>query len=216
MAKQKRQAKRKAPLTPQRIVGAAVQLADQHGIDQLTMRELATHLDTGPMSLYNHVANKDDLIDEMVDHIAAEVDLPEPGTPWKPALRSVAVATHQTLQNHPWAFTPWATRAPGPKRYLLLEALLANLAAAELPADIADLGFHAIINHLQSSLQRQQDRGPIAPEDYQQFYESVDAEQLPHLIEHAQFHQSAQPTRDEFTFVLDLILDGLEQATHAT
>ncbi len=206
---------RKAPLTPQRIVGAAVRLADQHGLEQLTMRGLAAHLDTGPMSLYNHVANRDSLIDEMVDHIVDGIDLPTPSTPWKAAARAMAIATHDTLEAHSWAITPWSTRTPGLNRYRLMEALLESLACAGLPTDIADLGFHAIINHLQSSAQRPEVR-VIGPRDYENAHRGLDRQQFPRVVEHIHFHQAGNPAHDEFAFVLDLILDGLEKTADST
>lgn len=205
----------KAPLTPQRIIGEAVRLTDQHGLEQLTMRGLAAHLDTGPMSLYNHVANRDSLIDEMVDHIVDDIDLPAPGTPWKAAVRALAIATHHKLQAHSWAITPWLTRPPGPNRYRLMETVLESLACAGLPTDIADLGFHAIINHLQTSAQRPEVR-VAGPRDYENARRGLDRQQFPRVVEHIHFHQAGKPAHDEFAFVLDLILDGLEKPADST
>lgn len=77
----------KTPLTPKRIVRAAVEAADRDGIDSISMRSLAAALDAGTMSLYNHILNKDELLDAMVEDIAATIERPEPGADWKEGVR---------------------------------------------------------------------------------------------------------------------------------
>src|SRR4029077_19067970 len=90
------------PLSRERILTAAIELADQGGIESLTMRKLAQALGVEAMSLYNHVASKGDLVDAMVDRIVSEVDLPADAD-WETALRTFAIAVHTTLLRHPWS-----------------------------------------------------------------------------------------------------------------
>jgi len=195
-------------------VDAAIELADAHGIDGLSMRKLASHLGAGAMSLYNHVANKDDLLDAMVDRVAGQPALPDRSQGWQAAARQFAVETHQALLRHPWAITMWQTRWPGPNRWLYMETLLAILADADFTEDHADLAFHAITMHIQGFTQQQVSyTTQFADGDalYARFAAEVKAGSFPHLIDHVRYHNDGGTTQDEFAFVLDLILDGLER-----
>src|SRR5581483_12455907 len=102
------------PLNRDRVLRAAVELADEVGIDAVTMRGLAEVLGVEAMSLYNHVANKDDLLDGMVDIVFGEIDLPS-GTDWKKAMRLRAISARQVLRRHRWAIGRMESRrSPGP------------------------------------------------------------------------------------------------------
>ena len=110
---------------------AAVELADRGGIESLTMRQLGEHLGAGAMSVYYHVANKDALLDGMVDVVFAEIELPRQGVDWKRALRRRAVSTREVLKRHPWALGRMeATRSPGPNDLRLHDAVLGCLRGA--------------------------------------------------------------------------------------
>ena len=93
---------RRTPLTRERVLRAAVALADESGIESLSMRRLGQELGVEAMSLYNHVANKDDLLNGITDLVLREIDLPEAGD-WKEALRRHAISAHDVLVSHPWA-----------------------------------------------------------------------------------------------------------------
>src|SRR6478672_2889388 len=95
--------KRRTPLNRERVLRAAVALADQGGFESLTMRKLAKELGVEAMSLYNHVANKDDLLDGMIDIVFSEIEEPLPGRDWKAELRKRAVSTREALNRHRWA-----------------------------------------------------------------------------------------------------------------
>src|SRR5262249_26022989 len=95
-------ARARKPLSRDRVLEAAVRLADEGGIESLSMRKLARELGVEAMSLYNHVANKADLVDPIVDLVIAEIDLPESG-PWDEAIRKCAVSAHEAFLRHPWA-----------------------------------------------------------------------------------------------------------------
>src|SRR6266699_3274816 len=108
-------ATRRAQLTRQRVVAAAVELADRDGIDSISMRRLAQELGVEAMSLYTHVRNKDDLLDGMVDAVISEIPLSADGADWKSALRQMALAARGVVLTHPWAPRPIESRtAPGP------------------------------------------------------------------------------------------------------
>ena len=96
-------AKTRIPLNKERILRTAVALADADGVDSLSMRKIAEELDVVPMALYRHVANKDEMLDGMVDLVVAEIDPPESGLDWKTAMRRRILSARRMLLRHPWA-----------------------------------------------------------------------------------------------------------------
>ncbi|MFV2001313.1 MAG: TetR/AcrR family transcriptional regulator, partial [Acidimicrobiia bacterium] len=92
-------------LTRGRIVEAAVAFADRHGVEALSMRKLGAELDVEAMSLYNHVANKDDIFDGMIDFVFASIPLPDPNDDWKLAVRKVGMAAMDAFTLHAWTVT---------------------------------------------------------------------------------------------------------------
>src|SRR5918992_2078974 len=97
----------RAPLTKERVLEAAIALADEGGIKALSMRKLAQELGVEAMSLYNHVANKADLLDGIVELVAGEIDLALDEEDWKAALRRRVISAHAALSSHPWAAGLW-------------------------------------------------------------------------------------------------------------
>src|SRR5674476_1670181 len=93
----------RAPLSRERVLAAAVSFVDEAGLGALTMRELGQKLGVEAMSLYNHVANKDDILDGIVDLVLGDIDVPATGTKWKTAMRHRAISAHEVLLAHPWA-----------------------------------------------------------------------------------------------------------------
>ena len=106
------------PLSRERILSAAITLADEGGIDSLSMRKLAERLGVEAMSLYNHIANKDDLLAGIVEAVAGEIATPSADTEWKTAIREIATSAHESLLRHPWARDLWIRTSPGPARVL--------------------------------------------------------------------------------------------------
>src|ERR671925_327807 len=96
-------ARARSPLTRERVLRAAIKSADRDGIQALSMRTLGQKLGVEAMSLYNHVRDKDDLLDGMVDVVFGEIELTPPGTDWRIAMRQRAISAHQVLLRHPWA-----------------------------------------------------------------------------------------------------------------
>ena len=91
------------PLSRERILGTAMALADEGGVDSLSMRKIALELGVVPMALYKHVANKDELLDGLVDDVVGEIDPPLPDAHWKTTIRERALSARRALLRHPWA-----------------------------------------------------------------------------------------------------------------
>jgi AcrR family transcriptional regulator len=205
-----------SPLTRTAIIAAAVELADERGMERLSMRELAKRLRVEAMSLYNHVADKDDLIDGMVDCVAGEIAPPSRESPWKAALRQRAVSAHDTLARHPWACPLIGLRLNvGPNMLLHTEAQLARLVEAGFSYELADHAMNAIDNHIRG-FTHQELNFPIEPEHYAQaareHFPKLSPEVYPHLHRLAAKVMSGEyDGLGDFTFGLDLILDGLER-----
>ena len=209
-------------LTRERILRAAVEFADEHGVGPLSMRKLAAHLGYEAMSLYNHVRNKEDLFEGMLDLVAAEVELPGADVPWKTAVRDIAVAHHAAILRHRWSASMLAHHFPGHARWQISESVLECLARGGLVDHLRDVGFHAVTLHIVGFTQQQ-----VA-----YAYSDVDTEQAmrraltetsddryPLMNDHIRYHRDIDRVPgerpDEFTFVLDLILDGLERLRDA-
>jgi AcrR family transcriptional regulator len=129
---------RGARLSRERVLEAAVELADRDGIDSLTMRKLGEHLGAGPMSLYYHVANKHALLDGMVDIVFSEIEVPSAEVDWKQAMRRRAISTREVLRRHPWALGRMeATKSPGPNDLRLHDAVLRCLRQGGFSVDMA-------------------------------------------------------------------------------
>src|ERR1700716_2133466 len=134
----KRAAKTRAALTRERILRAAITLADRDGIESLSMRKLGQKLGVEAMSLYNHVPNKSDLLDGMVDLVFSEIDLPPNGVGWQKAMRQRALSVRQVLLRHHWANGLMESRtAPGPANLRHHDAVLGSLRGAGLSVDLA-------------------------------------------------------------------------------
>jgi AcrR family transcriptional regulator len=129
---------RGARLSRERVLEAAVELADRDGIDSLTMRKLGEHLGAGPMSLYYHVANKHALLDGMVDIVFSEIEVPSAEVDWKQAMRRRAISTREVLRRHPWALgRTEATKSPGPNDLRLHDAVLRCLRQGGFSVEMA-------------------------------------------------------------------------------
>jgi AcrR family transcriptional regulator len=210
--------KRRAPLSRERILAAALALADADGLEALTMRRLARSLDFEAMSLYYYVASKDDLVDGIVDLVVREIELPSPTGDWRTAIRASAISAHQVLRRHSWACNPlMSTPRLLPSRLRMIDALLGRLADANLPADLADRGYHALDSHILGFTLWEAGYSvalrDIPPDALAKVVEDLGVEAYPHLLAHVAFHE--RPARPDqkpaFEFGLDLILAGLER-----
>lgn len=210
--------RRRTPLNRDRILDGGVTLADAEGIGALTMRRLGRELGVEGMALYNHVDNKDDLLDGMLDRVAGEIELPE-GDPdpqdWRHHARRRAISAHAALMRHPWSAPLWAARITlGPTRMRYLDSALRNLREAGFPPDLLDRAFHTIENHIVGHALQ----ALGFPLDHDQmkdtgegFLRSFPVDRYPDLAAHIRHHLEHKDKGDGFTFGLDLILDGLER-----
>lgn len=206
----------RAPLTREAVVLAAVEMADERGLEALSMRKLAEVLGVEAMSLYNHVANKDDLLDGMVDAVIAEVALPQIGGDWKAELRKRAVSAHEMLTRHPWASMLVISRMnTGPAMLRYVEATIGCLREARFSIAQTDHAWNALDCHIYGFTLLKANF-PIDPEEYAsaaaRYLPRLPAETYPHM--HAMTVEVAEGRHsgvNDFSFGLDLILDGLER-----
>jgi AcrR family transcriptional regulator len=213
------------PLSRERVLLAAVAFADEHGIASLSMRKLGDALGVEAMSLYNHVANKDQLLDGMVDLVFGEIDLPAAGgADWKTAMGERAQSARQALRRHPWAIALMSTRtSPGPATLRHHDAVIGSLRAGGFSVSLAAHAFSALDSYiygfaLQEATLPLGDTEEETAEVAQMMMAQVPADEYPHLTEFTLEHilQPGYDYGDEFGFGLDLILDGLEKASEAT
>jgi AcrR family transcriptional regulator len=205
----------RAPLNRERILRTAIELADEDGIEALTMRRLGRRLGVEAMSLYNHVTDKDDLLDGMVELITSEFEVPTGVPDWKSSIRSGARSAHNVLLGHPWASGVIESRArSGPNRLRLLDATIGVLTGAGFPMPIVIRTLMALDSHTYGfTLQEQAWAFPVeaAPEMAAALAADLPAE-YPDMAAMVAFVATTQPgTILEFEFGLDLILDGLER-----
>ncbi|MEO0445915.1 MAG: TetR/AcrR family transcriptional regulator C-terminal domain-containing protein [Verrucomicrobiota bacterium] len=211
-----RRRKRLQPLTRDEVLQAAVTLADAEGIDALSMRSLAAAVQVEAMSLYNHVENKDDVLDGMVDRVAAQIALPSPGGPWKVEMQQRAISAHEVLMRHPWATQLIVSRPNvGPAMLRYVDATIGCFRAAGFSYPMADYAWNAIDSHVYGfTLQKL--NFPFAPDEYtdaaRENLHLIPADAFPHLHgmarEVIEGHHDGQHT---FEFGLHLLLDGLEK-----
>ncbi len=220
-------ATRRGRLTRDRVLQAAVALADAGGIESLTMRKLGVELGVEAMSLYNHVANKGDLLDGMIDVVFGEIDLPTEGTGWKVAMRRRAISARAALSRHRWAVGRMESRAtPGPATLRHHDAVLGILRGAGFSIVLAAHAYSVLDSYIYGfALQEPTlpfETGADAGEDAAKVTQAIMARftsgQYPHLTELAVEHVLAPgyDYGDEFEYGLDLILDGLEKASRST
>jgi AcrR family transcriptional regulator len=211
--------KSRTPLSRERVLLAAVAFADESGIAALSMRKLGEAVGVEAMSLYNYVANKDQLLDGMVDLVFDEIDLPEAGSDWKTAMRERAQSARQALRRHPWAIALMSTRtSPGPATLRHHDAVIGSLRAGGFSIPMAAHAFSALDSYiygfaLQEATLPLGDTEEETVEVAQTMLAEVPANLFPHLTEFAVGHvlQPGYDYGDEFEFGLDLILDGLER-----
>jgi AcrR family transcriptional regulator len=219
MAPPAKPAEPRARLSRTRVLQAAVALADSSGLQSLTMRKLGKALGVEAMSLYNHVASKDDLLDGMVDLLFSEIHLPSPGTDWKTAMRQRANSARQVLSRHPWGIGLMDSRtSPGPATLRHHDAVLGSLRHAGFSIELAAHALSALDSYIYGfALQEVSlpfDTAEETAELAQTIMAAFPADAYPHLAELTIEHvlQPGYDYANEFEFGLDLILDGLERA----
>ena len=211
----------RTPLSRERVLRAAIRMADENGFEALTMRKLAAGLGVQAMSLYNHVASKDDIRDGIVDLVMQEIALPAPGADWKTALRRSAMSAHDVLVSHPWACSlMMSTSSVSTARLDWMEGVLRTLREAGFSANLTHHAYHALDSHItgftlwQVGLFQDTEELTTMAEG---FLRSLVVDEYPYLAEHIREHleESSPDEKTEFEFGLDLILDGIERIRDA-
>ena len=208
------------PLNRDRVLRAAVALADGSGIDALSMRTLAQELHVVPMALYKHVANKDQLLDGMVDTVVREIDPPPPDTDWRTAVRQRILSARRTLLRHPWAARVIESRtAPTPVVLDYVNSLIGLFRSGGFSADLTHHAMHALGSRMWGFTR---DLFPIAPPPDRRARAAMLRElatRYPYLVEIATSGRhgggpavgAGGDDQFEFEFALDLLLDGFER-----
>ena len=205
-------------LSRERVLGAAVALADGGGIAALSMRRLAEELGVEAMSLYHHVADKEEILDGMVDVVFGEIELPSGGTGWRAALRARASSTRAALSRHPWALGLMESRVtPGPATLRHHDAVLGCLRRGGFTVPQAAHAYALLDAYVYGfALQEQSmpfDAAAEPGEVAKAFRERLAADRYPHLTEMLLEHvmKPGYAFAREFELGLNVILDGLGQ-----
>ncbi len=218
------QATPRLPLSKERVLQAALELADRGGSDAVSMRKLGQALGVDAMSLYHHVRNKEDILDGIVDVVVAEIEPPAGDTDWKPAMRRRVMTARDVMLRHPWAPRVIESRAnPGPATMRYMESVLTILREGGFSIDLAHHSMHVLGSRVFGFNQELfDDTGgdAIEPEVAALMARQM-ADAYPNIAELSQAisHEGGLGACDddvEFAFGLDLILDGLEKLRAAS
>ena len=212
----------RARLNRDKVVGSAIALADASGIESLSMRKLGGELGVEAMSLYNHVSNKGDLTDGMIDGVFAEIDLPSGGTDWRTAMRHRAISVRKVLARHPWATGLMESRTtPGPATLRHHDAVLGILREAGFSIVLAAQASSVLDSYIYGFVLQERNLSATSLGSTrlaQVILARLATQDYPHVAELTVEHV-LQPGYDhdaEFEFGIDLILDGLERVCRAT
>jgi AcrR family transcriptional regulator len=209
-------------LTAPRVISAAVALADRIGVDALTIRKLAAALDVKPMTIYHHVANKEAIIDAMVDQVFDEIELPPADVDWKQAIRQRSLSARVVLARHPWAAPLMESRStPGPATLRHHDAVLGCLRSGGFSVEMTAHAYALIDAFVYGFALQEASLPATGGDEMADLAESIAAampvDQYPNLAEFTTEHV-LQPGYDfgrEFDFGLELILDGLDAAANS-
>jgi AcrR family transcriptional regulator len=215
-------ARPRVPLRKDRVLRAAIALADRGGIEALSMRKLAQEVGVEPMSLYNHVRDKEDVLDGIVDVVISEIEVPSSGHDWKTSLRQTVMAARKVLLRHPWAPRVLESRKnPSLATLQYFESVMAILRRSGFSVEMTHHALHVLGSRVLGFTQelfKDSDEMASGPQAAAMFAEM--ANKLPYGIEMAMAvsHEGGLGGCDddvEFEIALDLILDGLERLRDA-
>jgi len=211
---------RRAPLNPEKVLRAALQLADEGGLESLSMRNLAQTLKVEAMSLYNHVANKEEILSGLVELVVGEIEVPSIGGDWRAAMRRRAVSAHTVLMRHPWATMLFVSRANiGPHMLRYVDRTIGCLREAGFSYPLADHAWNALDAYIYGhTLQKL--NFPFEPSEYasaaKQFLPLIPVEQFPYLNGMSQeVIAGRHDGLHQIELGLELLLDGLERLRKA-
>jgi AcrR family transcriptional regulator len=205
-------------LSRERVLRAAVALADENGIASLTMRKLGEALGVEAMSLYNHVTNKDEVLDGMIDVVFSEIDLPPSGTDWKTAMRQRGISIRAALARHRWAIGLMESRTtPGPATLRHHDAVIGTLRNAGFSIELTAHAYSALDSYIYGFAAQEPSLPFDTPQETAEVAQAIMARfppgEYPHLTELTIEHvlKPGYSYASEFEYGLDLILDGLER-----
>jgi len=217
-----RTTRKRAPLSRDRVLRAAVELADEGGAGALTMQQIGRRLGVEAMSLYRHVRNKDDILDGMVDLVFAEVELPADRSSWRTVLRARSTSTRAALRRHPWAITLMESRmAPGPANLRSHEDTLTVLLDSGCSATTATHAYNLVDSYVLGFALQEVNLPFSNAEELaamgEELLAHVQADEYPNTARVAgELLASGFDYADEFEFGLDLILDDIERAVRGS
>lgn len=206
---------KRAPLTRDRVLRAALELADEGGTAALTMQRIGRRLGVEAMSLYRHVRNKDDILDGIVDLVFAEIELPADRSKWRTVLRAQSISTRAALRRHPWAITLMESRmTPGPANLRTHEDTLTVLLDAGCSAVMATHAYNLVDSYVYGFALQEVNFPFSNAEELAAMSEEVlanlQADEYPNSARVArELLTSGFDYADEFEFGLDLILDAI-------
>jgi AcrR family transcriptional regulator len=206
------------PLSRERVLETAVELADAGGIGSVTIRSLAEKLGVKPMSVYHHVANKEEILGGIVDRVFAEIELPGTGGDWRAEMRRRASSARQVLRRHRWAVGLMESRTtPGPATLRHHDAVLATLRDAGFSVELTAHAYALLDSYIYGFAVQEAalpfdgttTAGDVATDIMEQFAEGA----YPHMVEMAVEHitKPGYSFGDEFDFGLTVILDALDR-----
>jgi AcrR family transcriptional regulator len=208
---------RRQPLTRERVLLAAVALADREGLDFLTMRRLGGELGVEAMALYKHVANKDEILGGIVEVVVSQIETPAPGSQWRRAMRQRAISARQVLRRHPWAIGLMESRGrAGPATLRYLDAVIASLRNGGFSVEMAAHAFWLldsyVYGHVIQEISMPFDTSEQMAASTGEIHVQADTGDYPHLAEiAAEAMTSGFDIESEFEFGLDLVLDALDR-----
>jgi AcrR family transcriptional regulator len=217
MSKPVRDTPRPRPaLSRERVLRGAVTVADAGGIARLTIRSLAEELGVKPMSVYHHVANKDEILDGIVDLVFNEIELPPADGDWRSAMRCRADSARRALKRHPWAIGLMESRtAPGPATLRHHDAVIGALRAGGFSVEMTAHAYALLDSYIYGFALQEASlpfKGPeTVPEVAEPMMRQFPAGEYPHLVEMATefILQPGYDFGNEFEFGLNLIFDAL-------
>jgi AcrR family transcriptional regulator len=212
---------RRETLTRERVLQGAVTLADEIGIEALTIRKLAVALGVKPMTIYHHVPSKEEIIDGMVEIVFSEIDLPPTDEDWKSAMRKRCISAREVLRRHPWAAPLMESRmSPGPANLGHHEAVLACLRRGGLSLQMTAHAYAILDGFVygfcfDEAVLPAQGTGEEFAELTAEIAAAFDPDDYPHLVEFSTQHvfQPGYNFGDSFEFGLDLMIEGLGEAS---
>jgi AcrR family transcriptional regulator len=216
-----RKAARREPLTPEKVLLAALRMADAEGLESLSMRNLAQALNVEAMSLYNHVKNKEEILSGLVELVVSEIEVPARGGDWRAAMRRRAISAHTVLMRHPWATMLFVSRANiGPHMLRYVDATIGCLREGGFSYPLADHAWNALDAYTYGFTLSKLNF-PFDPSEYasaaKQFIHLIPPEQFPYLNGMSQeVIAGRHDGLHHLELGLDLLLDGLERLRAAS